>query len=127
VEAIRAAIEKRPKPANFEAVELVFLTYRGTAWVRLGEKSRTDYVSVHFNALAKRLKLNRDGLSFYSLRHVFRTIADAARDIPAVRSIMGHVDASIDATYRESIDDARLKAVADHVRAWLWPKVEPAQ
>jgi hypothetical protein len=122
---IREAIEKRPKPATFADVELVFLTYRGTAWVRMGEKSRSDYLSIHFNALAKRLKVQRPGLSFYSLRHVFRTIADAARDIPAVRAIMGHVDAGIDAVYREWIDDARLRAVVDHVHAWLFPKLDP--
>jgi hypothetical protein len=40
---------------------------------------------------------------------------------------MGHVDASIDAAYRERIEDSRLRAVADHVRAWLWPKEEPAK
>jgi integrase len=121
VETIRGAIAKRPKPAEFSDVELVFLNYRGTAWVRMGEKSRSDYLSHALNALVKKVKLARAGLSFYSLRHVFRTVADAARDIPAVREIMGHVDAGIDATYRERIDDARLKAVTDHVRAWLWP------
>ena len=26
------------------------------------------------------------------------------------------------AVYRERIDDDRLKAVADHVRGWLWPE-----
>ncbi len=125
VEAIRAAIDPRvrPKPAGFEDVELVFLTYRGTAWVRMGEMSRSDYISIHFNALLKKLKLHRAGFTFYTLRHVFRTVADAARDIPAVRFIMGHVDASIDAAYRKRIDDDRLKAVVEHVRAWLWPNV----
>lgn len=122
VTAIREAIEKRPKPTDYDACGLVFLNYRGTAWVRMGEKSRSDYLSIHFNALAKRLKLQRAGLSFYSLRHVFRTVADAAKDIPAVRSIMGHVDTGIDATYRERIDDERLTAVVDHVHKWLWPK-----
>ncbi|HJZ57425.1 MAG TPA: tyrosine-type recombinase/integrase, partial [Gemmataceae bacterium] len=120
VEALRVAITKRPKPADYSAVGLVFLTYRGTAWVRMGEKSRSDYLSIHFNGLVKKLGLHRSGLGFYTLRHVFRTVADGARDIPAVRSIMGHVDASIDAAYRERIDDARLKAVTDHVRGWLF-------
>jgi hypothetical protein len=74
----------------------VFLTYRGTAFVRMGDDSRTDYVFIHFNKLLKALKLTRAGCGFYTLRHVFRTIADGARDIPAVRYVMGHVDAGID-------------------------------
>jgi integrase len=106
---------------------LLFLTYRGTAWVRQGEGSRSDYVSQNFNKLLKALGLRRAGCGFYTLRHVFRTIADGARDIPAVRYVMGHVDARIDAAYRERIEDSRLRAVVDHVRAWLWPKEEPAK
>jgi Flp pilus assembly secretin CpaC len=42
------------------------------------------------------------------------------KDLPAIRLIMGHADESIDATYRESIDDDRLVAVSDHVRKWLF-------
>jgi integrase len=121
VEAIRAAQAVRPKPAGVEDCGLVFLTYRGTRWVRMGDNSRSDYVSHAFNKFLKRLTLLRPGCGFYTLRHVFRTIADGARDIPAVRTIMGHVDSGIDATYRERMDDSRLRAVADHVRAWLWP------
>ncbi|MBM3980421.1 MAG: hypothetical protein FJ304_09060 [Planctomycetes bacterium] len=120
VAAIRAALDARPKPAGLPDCGLVFLTYRGTRWVRAGEKSRSDYLSHAFNKLVKALGLTKPGCGFYTLRHVFRTVADGARDIPAVRAIMGHVDASIDATYRERIEDARLRAVADHVRAWLF-------
>ena len=37
---------------------------------------------------------------------------------------MGHAPHSneMSAVYRERIDDDRLKAVADHVRGWLWPE-----
>jgi hypothetical protein len=65
-------------------------------------------------------KLHRKGLGFYTLRHVFRTVADATRDFPAVRFIMGHVDESMDGVYRETIGDDRLQAVANHVHAWLF-------
>jgi len=64
--------------------------------------------------------IHRDGLGFYALRHTFRTVADATKDFPAIRLIMGHADESIDDTYREKIDDARLVAVTDHVRKWLF-------
>jgi integrase len=126
VAAIEAAIKVRPKPANLEDCGLVFLTYRGTRWVRVSQEkdNRSDYVSQAFNKYLKRLGLSKEGFGFYTLRHVFRTVADGARDIPAVRAIMGHVDASIDAAYRERIEDARLRAVVDHVRAWLWPSTQ---
>jgi integrase len=54
------------------------------------------------------------------LRHTFRTVADATRDFPACRAVMGHADNSMDAAYTESIDDSRLVAVVDHVRQWLF-------
>jgi integrase len=64
--------------------------------------------------------LHRRGFGFYTLRHVFRTIADASRDPAAIDLIMGHADPSMGAHYRERIDDARLTAVADYVRNWLF-------
>jgi len=63
---------------------------------------------------------HRPGLGFYALRHTFRTVADATKDFPAIRLIMGHADDSIDDVYREKIDDTRLLAVTEHVRKWLF-------
>ena len=76
-------------------------------------------VTKEFRKLLDALDLYRPGRNFYGLRHTFRTVADATRDFPAIRLIMGHVDAGIDAHYREQVDDDRLRAVTDHVRAWL--------
>ncbi len=119
--AIRAALAERPTPKDEAAdADTVFLQPSGRRWVRTTEKSRTDNVSVYFGELLKKLGLHRDGLNFYTLRHVFRTVADAARDPLAIDLIMGHTDATMAAHYRERIDDGRLKAVAEHVRQWLF-------
>jgi integrase len=66
--------------------------------------------------------------NFYALRHTFQTEGDEARDTVATKKIMGHaMDEDISTTYRERISDERLRAVADHVRGWLWPKPLPAK
>lgn len=62
----------------------------------------------------------RKGLSFYSLRHTLRTVADAAKDTSAISLVMGHSDDTIDANYTHGIDDARLLAVSEFVRTWLF-------
>jgi hypothetical protein len=37
---------------------------------------------------------------------------------------MGHNSGHVSEHYRERIGDERLRAVADHVRAWLFPGVQ---
>jgi integrase len=120
VEAVREALAERPKPFGYEDCGRVFLNSRGTVFIRTTEKSHTDLISVHFGGLLKQLGLHRRGIGFYTLRHVFRTVADAARDPAAIDLIMGHADPSMGAHHRERIDDARLVAVTDHIRAWLF-------
>lgn len=56
----------------------------------------------------------------YTLRHVFRTVADAAKDQPAADHIMGQETPNMAAVYRDRIADDRLHAVSDHVRKWLF-------
>jgi integrase len=58
--------------------------------------------------------------NYYTLRHTFRTVADESKDQPAVDFIMGHEVPHMSAVYRETISDARLKAVSEHVRRWLF-------
>ncbi len=120
VEALKAVIAERPTPTAEADAGLVFVTKYGRPWSHGGT---SDAVTQETGKLLRTLKINgRRGLGFYALRHTFRTVADATRDFPAVRLIMGHADDSIDSVYREHIDDSRLQAVADHVRAWLWTK-----
>jgi integrase len=119
VEAIREAQAKRPNPKKEEHAGLVFLTQRGLAWAK---DTPDSPVAKETAKLLKALKINgRKGLGFYTLRHTFRTVADETKDQPAVDLIMGHEDEHISTHYRERISDERLKAVTDHVRAWLFP------
>ena len=125
VAAIREARDARPKPADLESCGLLFLTAVGTPWIRPSASYRSDHLTKRFIELLQKLKLHRERFGFYTLRHVFRTVADECRDTPAVDLIMGHADPSMAGHYRERIDDARLVAVTDHVRAWLF--VEKAE
>jgi integrase len=121
IEALRKSLTARPEPADQAAAPLVFLTVRRTGWIHFTPKGgRIDNVTIQFTLLLKRLGLWRPRIGFYTLRHVFRTVADAARDPVAIDLIMGHSDPSMASHYRERIDDDRLQAVAAHVHEWLF-------
>lgn len=126
VRAVRAALEVRHEPADPADDRLVFLTRYGRPWVRTkprpGNKPDTpiDAIGLEFRRLLKRLGLFRPGLAFYALRHTYRTIADGCLDQRAVDYTMGHVSEHISSRYVERIEDARLDAVAAHVRKWLF-------
>ena len=132
--ALRTAIEARPAPKDAGNAELVFLTPNGYPVVRTQESKRQRAKGkegriLNVDAVARVLKklttqLEIDGnRSFYALRHTFETIGGDTGDQVAVSAIMGHAPRAGDmsAVYRDRIDDARLIAVTDHVRAWLWP------
>jgi integrase len=116
VAALREAIAERPQ-ANDGAADLVFITSRGRAWLSRGI---ANPVSVATRAAMRAVGIHRAGIGHYTLRHVFRTAADGARDQVAANAIMGHVDPSMAAVYREGIDDTRLRAVVDYVHGWLF-------
>jgi integrase len=117
VAALREALAKRPAPKDPADAGLVFLTAKGNSWHK---KVEDNPLSKETRKLLDKLGVNC-ARNFYTLRHTFRTVADAAKDQPAADYIMGHEVAHMSAVYREVIDDDRLRAVADHVRAWLFP------
>ena len=86
-------------------------------------------VSKEMAKVLKALKIYRKGLGFYALRHTFQTIGEKSRDKDAVRAIMGHAESANDmsAVYNEEpVDDSRLQAVVDYVRAWLFADAKNA-
>jgi len=152
--AIRTAIMEGPRAENPEYADLLFLTKYGNKWVRtrispetlcwLGNplifKRRTcpqpsfsmgsttngvaiDAIAQEFRKLLRSLGINGQR-GFYAIRHTHQTAAEESRDLPAVRHVMGHVDDSMSAAYRERISDERLKAVTDVVHAWLFGDAE---
>jgi integrase len=117
VQALREALAKRPQPKKAEDAGLVFITRYGLSWAK---DTATSPITQETAKLLTALYINgRKGLGFYTLRHTFRTVADESKDQPAVDFIMGHEVPHMSAIYREMISDARLRAVADHVRQWL--------
>ncbi|HZZ77891.1 MAG TPA: hypothetical protein VFE62_05210 [Gemmataceae bacterium] len=148
IEALKASLAERPTPKDRADADKVFITKYGNAW---SDGGISGAVTLEMSKLLKRPrcpacgKINaadakrcscgwkptskqpwkktfRPGLGFYALRHTFRTVADATRDFPAVRFVMGHADDTIDDVYREGIDDSRLQAVSEYVRIWVFGK-----
>jgi integrase len=119
VQALKEALARRPEPKDPDNAGLLFITKYGMPWAK---DTETNPVSQETAKLLKALHINgRKGLGFYTLRHTFRTVADEAKDQPAADYIMGHEVAHMSSVYRETISDARLEAVAVHVRKWLFP------
>jgi integrase len=112
IAAVREAIEDRP------GGELVFLTVRGKSYAK---DTADNPITKETAKLLHALKINgRKGLGFYTLRHVFRTVAGGSKDRDAANFIMGHESPHMSSVYIEEIEDDRLRAVTDHVREWLF-------
>jgi integrase len=126
VEAIRAAMMKRPIAKNDADDPLCFLTTHGKpVWwettKETGETYMCDNITKAFTKLCLDCGVSRSGRGFYSLRRTFETVAGATKDQVAVDYAMGHFDESMAAVYRQGIDDKRLIDVGDYVHAWLFP------
>lgn len=128
VEALRYVMAHRKEPKSMADAGAVFITKYRQRWCKTSSKGvASDAISQECRRLLDKTGHHQPGLGYYTMRHVFRTIADATRDFPAVRLVMGHADSSIDDVYRERIDDDRLEAVADHVHSWLFGRAEERQ
>jgi integrase len=121
VAALRAVLSQRIVAQQPADQSLVFLTTFGRRWVRCTPNGHPDDAIA--KAFARRLSalgLKRPGLNFYALRHTFETIAGESRDQVAVDALMGHAREDMASLYRERISDARLAAVVEQVRMWLY-------
>jgi integrase len=115
--ALRKALAERPEPKDEANAGLAFVTKYGGPWAK---DTPDSPITKEMRKLLDRLGIEGHK-NFYTLRHVFRTVADEARDQPAVDFLMGHARDDMASAYRERIGDDRLRAVSDYVRAWLFP------
>lgn len=100
--------------------------YRETEIVKDGRSVGVkceNAITPTFGRLAKRLGLK--GVSFYRLRHTFKTLGKRAKDRDALNLCMGHKEPGIGHVYdHEEISFDRIKRVALAVKYALWPKPE---
>lgn len=114
IEAIKAMPSGNRKAS---AKDLVFAAKDGGAYV----DSATNAIAQAFRRLMVKHKVKLEQSGFGKLRATHRTVADGANDANASKLIMGHaLGQGVEEHYIRSIDDDRLRAVTDHVRAWLF-------
>jgi integrase len=78
-----------------------------------------------FGRMVRELKL--EDVSFYRLRHTFKTLGKKARDREVLDLMMGHKDKSTGKVYdHEQISWRRVRRVARMVYRQLWPKIKPS-
>jgi integrase len=117
VEALKEALAMRPEPKDPAHAGRVFITARGQSWHRA---IAARPISQEMRKLLDSVGINGHR-NFYALRHTFETIGGESKDQVAVDAIMGHARDDMASLYRERISDERLKAVTDHIHAWLFP------
>lgn len=125
------ALKKYVRP-NEALPELFFVTKYGQPWAkenihrneaeRIDRVSFTNSIALEVRKLSKKVGVPPRG--FYTLRHTFNTIAEGAGDPNALKVIMGHTFEGMDEFYlhlnRQPEFMARLNAVSEHVRTWLY-------
>ena len=116
ITALQEAWKLRPKKRLPRELQTRwFVTKYRSTWSNEGSGCP---ISQSFRRALKAAGGHRKGLGFYTLRHTFQTVAETCGDFPAISMVMGHVDNSMSAVYRERIDDSRLEKVAETVKKW---------
>jgi integrase len=110
VAAVKKYLAQRPAPSLSKDSEFLFVTRWGNPW-------RSYTVCQEFEKVRELAKIEQGAFSWF--RHTVQTIGERTGDIVAVRAVMGHVDDSISAEYREGFEDSRLIAVANVLWKWL--------
>src|SRR5262245_577107 len=98
VAALSAALAERPEPRRAETAKLVFLTARGRQFISANAAHPVTAAMIH---AMKEIGVHREGYGPYTMRHVFRTVADEIPDRVAIDRIMGHADHTMAGHYRE--------------------------
>lgn len=123
VSALREVLAVRPTPRNDSDAGLFFITQQRRRFVREGDNGcPIETIGPAFTKILKSLRLFKSRRGFSALRHTFRTVADGAKDQPAIGLVMGHADETIADYYRHGIEDSRLEDVVNHVHEWLFSK-----
>jgi integrase len=106
LEAIKESLATRPTPAPGHE-QYLFLTRKRHCWSKDGSAAP---LAREFKKVLDDAGITRPGAGYYDLRRTFQTIGEEAGEI-ATKYIMGHVDGSMSARYRQRISDERLEAV----------------
>ena len=85
---------------------------------KFGNRYKPTSISTPFGEMLERLGMKRHGLNFYSLRRTFETVASEKGPQHVVDYVMGHLDDSMAAVYRQEITDESIRDVCYHVRGW---------
>jgi integrase len=125
IAALKAAQAERPEPKDAADKPLFFINPFGRNY----SNANASKVGHEMRFTLEKAGIRRKSLSFYALRHNFQTVAEEARDMPAVQKIMGHAagDHDMSAVYREKVTDERLQAVVNRVRQWLFGVEKPGR
>lgn len=133
-EALRRVLTLKHNKRMYESLgeeSFVFVTRKGLPVYREREVSPglvkiDNAISITFGRLAKRLKM--PGVTFYRLRHTFKTAGKRAGDRDTLNLMMGHKEGTTGEVYdHEEIDAKRIKRVAIKVKKTLWKKPKAAK